>query len=619
VSAPSHGPLQASARRSLEAAVERAFAVQAAEAPAVLDALQACVCRGGEWLFRQDDPGDALYLLVRGRLQVWITATEQGEPQQTMVAEIAPGETVGEIGLLTGGKRSAGIRALRDSLLLRMDAAAFDRLGRERPQLIRQLAGSIAERLRQRTGGPSANPRKLRTIAILPLDQMDHATALAGQLGASLGRRGPTLVLTSERLAALGAPPVPTERDSAASAAMTEWLATVEDDHRFLLLVADAGDTAWSRLALRHADQILLTAAASGDPALRPWEQSLLGDAQGPMARRALLLTHDGSPALLTGTARWLRERPLDYHLHLRADVADDLQRLARVLAGESLGIVFGGGAARGFAHLGVYRALHEAGIPVDWVGGASIGAVMGIPIARALDPGAAIEMVREAFVGGKPFGDYTLPIVSLLRGRRLDRLLARHLHEHIEDLPIPYFCVSSNLGRGTAQVHTRGPLAPAIRASVSLPGIFPPAVIDGQLAIDGGILDNLPVDLMRAQPVGQVIAVDLTSRQTFEVDYSAVPSPWRLLAGRMLPFTRRYRVPSFMSIMLKATEVGTMTAVRAAGDRADLLLRPPVSRFSITDVRAFDRIVDAGYEDARQAIEDWQRTRELESRGVMR
>jgi NTE family protein len=612
----SQGPLQASARRSLEAAVVRAFAVQAADAPAVLDALQACVCRGGEWLFRQDDPGDALYLLARGRLQVWITTTDQGEQHETMVAEVAPGETVGEISLLTGGRRSAGIRAVRDSLLLRMDAAAFDRLGRERPQLIRQLAGSIAERLRQRTGGPSASRRNLRTIAILPLDEQGPATALAGQLSASLGRRGPTLVLSSERLAALGAPPVPTARDGVASAAMTEWLAAVEDDHRFVLLVADAGDTAWTRLALRHADQILLTAAANGNPTPRPWEQALLGDAQEPAARRALLLTHDGSPALLTGTARWLRERRLDYHLHLRAGVADDLQRLARVLAGESLGIVFGGGAARGFAHLGVYRALHEAGIPVDWVGGASIGAVMGIPMARAMSPSAAIETVREAFVGSKPFSDYTLPMVSLLRGRRLDRLLARHVHEDIEDLPIPFFCVSSNLGRGTPQVHTRGPLAPAIRASVSLPGIFPPAVIDGQLAIDGGILDNLPVDLMRAQPVGQVIAVDVTSRQTFEVDYAAVPSPWRLLAGRMLPFTRRYRVPSFMSLMLKATEIGTMTAVRAAGSRADLLLRPPVSRFSITDMRSFDRIVDAGYEDARQAIEDWQRTRETESRG---
>jgi len=611
--------LQASARRSLEAAVVRAFAVQATDAPAVLDALQACVCRGGEWLFRQDDPGDALYLLARGRLQVWITTTDQGEQHETMVAEVAPGETVGEISLLTGGRRSAGIRAVRDSLLLRMDAAAFDRLGRERPQLIRQLAGSIAERLRQRTGGPSASRRNLRTIAILPLDEQGHAAALAVQLSASLGRRGPTLVLTAERLAALGAPTVSTARDGVASAAMTEWLAAVEDDHRFVLLVADAGDTAWTRLALRHADQILLTAAASGNPTPRPWEQSLLGDAQEPAARRALLLTHDGSPALLTGTARWLRERRLDYHLHLRAGVADDLQRLARVLAGESLGIVFGGGAARGFAHLGVYRALHEAGIPVDWVGGASIGAVMGIPMARAMSPAAAMETIREAFVGSKPFSDYTLPLVSLLRGRRLDRLLARHVHEDIEDLPIPYFCVSSNLGRGTPQVHTRGPLAPAIRASVSLPGIFPPAVIDGQLAIDGGILDNLPVDLMRAQPVGQVIAVDVTSRQTFEVDYAAVPSPWRLLAGRMLPFTRRYRVPSFMSLMLKATEIGTMTAVRAAGSRADLLLRPPVSRFSITDMRSFDRIVDAGYEDARQAIADWQRTRETESRGKMK
>jgi len=606
----SHSPLQAATRRSLEAAIERAFGVPAEDSPAVLDALQPVLCRGGEWLFRQGDPGDALYLLARGRLQVWITATEHGEQSETMVAELGPGETVGEIGLLSGGKRSAGIRAVRDSLLLRMDAAAFDRLGGERPQLIRQLAGGIAERLRQRTGGPSASRRSLRTIAILPLDEQGHATALAEQLGAALGQHGPTLVLSAERLAALGAPPVPSAGDGAASAAMTEWLAAVEDDHRFVLLVAEAGDSAWSRLALRHADVILLTAAASGDSGLRPWELALLGDEHDPVARRALLLTHHGSPAMLAGTARWLRERPLAWHLHLRAGVADDLQRLARVLAGTANGIVLGGGAARGFAHLGVYQALREAGITVDWVGGASIGAVMGIAMARALEPAAARDMIREAFVGGKPFGDYTLPVVSLLRGRRLDRLIARHLSEDIEDLPIPYFCVTSNLGSGRPQVHARGPLGPALRASVSLPGIFPPAVIDGQLAVDGGIVDNLPVDLMRGQPVGRVIAVDLTSRQTFAVDYDQVPSPWQLLAGRMLPFTRRYRVPSFMSLMLKATEIGTMTAVREAGGRADLLLRPPVNRFSITDVRSFDRIVDAGYEYARQALEDWQQDR---------
>jgi predicted acylesterase/phospholipase RssA len=162
---------------------------------------------------------------------------------------------------------------------------------------------------------------------------------------------------------------------------------------------------------------------------------------------------------------------------------------------------------------------------------------------------------------------------------------------------------LSSGLGTGLTRVHDRGSLPAALRASVSLPGVFPPAVVDGHLSVDGGILDNLPVDRMRARPVGKVVAVDVTSRQSFEVDYETAPSPWAVLAGRYLPFARRYRVPGFLSVMLKAAEIGTMAAARDAGRRADLLIRPDVSRFSLTDVRSFDAIVAAGYASGREAV----------------
>jgi NTE family protein len=598
--------MHASTRQSLLLAIERAFAVSPDHAAAVLGALQPVVCRGGDWLFRQGDAGDSLYLLARGRLQVWIASEDRGELRESLVAEVAPGETVGEISLLTGGPRSASLRAVRDSLLLRMDGTAFDRLGREQPQLVRQLAGGIAIRLRDRTGGSASIRRDLKTLAILPLSGMQHALALTAQLGAGLARRGPVLTLSSGALAALGAPLMPAGAGTSVSAGMTEWLGEQEDGNRFVLLVADASDSNWSRLALRHADLVLLVAAANEDPAPRTWEQALLSGPDEPAARRALLLTHEGCPATLAGTGEWLAGRDLSYHLHLRSGVPADQARIDRVLAGEALGLVLGGGAARGFAHLGAYRALVEAGVPVDWVGGSSIGAVMGAPIAQGLTPEEVIATAQLAFVKGKPFGDLTLPVLSLLRGRRMERLIADHLAGDIEDLPIPYFCVSSNLGQGTPHIHTRGTLVAALRASVSLPGVFPPAVVNRQLAIDGGILDNLPVDMMRRQPVGKVIAVDVTSRQTFEVDYDAVPSPWALLAGRFLPFARRYRVPGFMSLMLKATEIGTMAAVRASGKRADLLLRPPVGKFSLTDVRSFDKIVEAGYQYTRTALEGW-------------
>ena len=249
---------------------------------------------------------------------------------------------------------------------------------------------------------------------------------------------------------------------------------------------------------------------------------------------------------------------------------------------------MLGEGAARGFAHLGVDRALYESGTPVDWLGGASIGAVMAAGMATGLEPGIVIERARKAFVDGKPFGDVTVPIISFLRGRRMERLIDAQLPGEIEDLPVPFFCVSSNLGNGRVQVHDRGSLPRSLRASVSLPGIFPPAVINGELSVDGGILDNLPVDLMRARPVGRVIAVDLSSRKDYTVNYDSVPSPWRVLAGRILPLSTRYRVPSPVALMSMAMSIGAIGSARAAGARAsaDLLVRPPVGGFSFTEVR---------------------------------
>ena len=590
------------ARESLELAVQRALGLLPDEAAAVGAELEPIVVAGGEWLFRQGDPGDALHVVVRGRLQVWIDGPEAGGPTARMVAEVGPGETVGEIGLLAGGTRSAGLRAARDSLLLRLDSSAFDRLSQQRPALTRQLAGSIATRLRDRTAGVTGSRRGFRTIALLPLDSATEVRPLASRLAAVLAAPGPVEVLDADRVAGIPGLALPQRHGEPVSPAVVEWLASREDAHRCVIFVADPGATPWTDVALRHADLVLLVADAAGSAARRSWEAPLLDPPHGPVARQALLLLHRGQPDTLRGTAPWLQDRHTDFHLHLRDGVPADFGRLARILDGSALGFVLGGGAARGFAHLGVYKALTEAGHPIDWVGGSSIGSVMGAAIALNLPPDDAIARARAAFVGGKPFGDLTLPVVSLLRGRRMERLIGEYLAGEIEDLPLPYFCLSSGLGSGQTRVHDRGSLPQALRASVSLPGVFPPAVIDGQLSIDGGILDNLPVDRMRDRPVGRVIAVDVTARQTYEVDYPSVPSPWAVLAGRYLPFRRRYRVPGFLSVMLKAAEIGTMAAAREAGRRADLLIRPEVSRFSLTDVRNFDAIVAAGYASGREA-----------------
>jgi NTE family protein len=387
------------------------------------------------------------------------------------------------------------------------------------------------------------------------------------------------------------------------SEALRDWLYEQEDAHDLVIFGHAEGHDTWNELARRQADLLLFI--ADGRSAPGDHVHALTRTDYG--AQHALVLLQPAGDAAISGTGNWLDACPVDFHMHLRDGEPEDLARLARVLSGRAVGLVLSAGAARGFAHIGVYRAMRELGIPVDWIGGSSIGSIMGAAMAAGWDLERIEQTARQCFVQGKPFSDYTIPVTSLIRGRRMTQLLKEHLDFRIEDLPIPFFCVSSVLDDGSLNLHQRGSLASALCASAALPGVIPPAVVNRRLAIDGSVLNSLPVDLMQKMPVGRIVAVDLSSQKSYEVEYDEVPPAWRILAGRYLPFMKRQRVPPLSTIMLKATEIGTLERMRELGRNADLLLRPDVRGFGITEVRTFDRIVETGYHCALQALEDWR------------
>src|SRR5262245_19911955 len=581
---------QPGATARLRRTVERFFQVYDAEAVgALLSEFRVLEVRGGEWLFRQGDPADSLYLIARGRLQVWGEADAGGA---RLFGEIGSGEAVGEVGLLTGGARTAGVRSIRDSVLLRLDRDSFHRLAATHGPLVLNLTAQVAERLRDRTAAVGDVARGLENLALLPVGEAPRVRRFAARLAAALEAHDSVLHVDRS---AVGA------REESA---LAEWLHEQEARYRFLVLEAQPRPSPWSELCRRHADVLIFVADAQQMPSAGPWA-GLAGEAGA--ARRILVLLHPGDG--ISGPARWLQALPAAQVHPVRAGHEErDLARLARVLAGTALALVLGGGAARGFAHVGVLRALEEAGIPVDWVGGSSIGSVFCALRAFDWDADRVGALARRAFVEENPLGDYTLPLVSLLRGRRLRRLVLEHFDLDIEDLPIPFFCVSSHLDRGEVTVHERGALWRAVRASVALPGVLPPAVIDGHLAVDGAILNNLPVDVMRRRPVGRVIGVDLSARRSrVALDYDEVPGPLELLAGRLWPFGRRRKGPHILSLMMKASLVSSFAHSRAMHGRTDLMLTPPVEGFGLLDVRAFDRIVAVGYEHARERLASWK------------
>ena len=590
--------------RRVRKILEQYFDIPIAADHPLLTQLEMRHAAGGDWLLHQGDPGESMYLLVRGRLQAW-AADDAGNPKGRFLNEIVPGDSVGEMSLLTGAPRTVGIQAIRDSLLIRIDREDFERLSREYPALTLRLASNVAALL-QTSARSRPSVRNLRTISLLLLDSTPRTENFCRRLVDALSRDGQTLSLAANRLGENGAPIDAVVEGEPIPPGLLHWLHDQEDQCRFVVYQCNTSRPDWTRFALRQSDMVVFVADASADMEPRSLDTPISDGADAAVARRMLILLQPGGGQPIRETARWLAARRVDFHVHVRDDEPGDLARVVRIVSGRALGLVLAGGAARGFAHLGVYRAMKECGLPVDWIGGTSLGAIMAAALASPHSLDEAVEIARNSFVKGKPFSDFTLPLVSLISGRRMERLLRKHLDLMIEDLPTPFFCVSCHLDTGEMKIHEHGDLAAAVRASASIPGIIPPAVVDGRLTVDGAVINNLPVDIMQQKPVGTIVAVDLSANQEVTVDYPAMPSSWAVLRGRYLPFARRYRVPGLSTVLLKATELGTLERVRRLGGQADLLLQPPVRQFGMTEVKSFDRIVQAGYETAMAELPAW-------------
>jgi predicted acylesterase/phospholipase RssA len=443
----------------------------------------------------------------------------------------------------------------------------------------------------------------------VPVGAGADGAAFARKLAGALARLGGTLHLDAERVdLALGRDGIArcAEGDPA-SPRLVQWLNEQELAHAFVLYEADAQVSTWTERAVRQADHVVFLASAAQGPGAGEGEQTPVARWRAP--RRSLVLLRTAAAPAPAGTAAFLAARAATSHYHVDMERPEDFARLARCLTGKGIGLVLGGGGARGFAHLGVLRALAEADVPIDWVGGTSVGAIIAALVARRLGPGEALALCREHF---SSLRDPTLPVVSLLAGRRIRGKLERVFGDAaIEDLPLPFLCVSTNLSRAAQAVHERGPLARAIRASIALPGVLPPVSVGDDLHVDGGLVNNLPIDVMAAKPeIGTVIAVDVSAEVEMKAprDLELETSGWRMLWERLHPGIARSEVPSIMSLLTRSALVASVywSRERRAAEAASLYLRIPVADLRLLAFDRIDEIVARGYEAARGAIGAW-------------
>jgi NTE family protein len=565
---------------------------------------------GGEVLFREGDPSDSLYLVISGRLQASVTAAE-GQPR--IVGEIGRGESVGEMGVFTGEPRRATITALRDTVLVRLDLTAFHEILTSSPALALNLNRVIIDRL-QRRNASERRERNVTNVAVLGVSDGLSPTVALSALIAELGRQGHAVVhLTSAAVdAAAGRPAAAQASDADPDGHhwLVNYLDVLEDRNALVFYETDPTLTPWTRRCLRVADEVLLLAAAGSSPELSPVERACLaGTDAATRARQTLVVLHPASAVVPSGTARYLAPRPnVRRHFHVRPEVGKDVARLARFLSDTAVGLVLAGGGARGLSHIGVYRALEEAGVPVDSIGGTSIGGIMGGCMAMDWGWRRVYDENRGPFLSN-PTRDYNWPpLVSLLSGRKLQRILDASPLDglNIEDLWIPFFCVSSNYTQACEHVHDRGNLTRAITASMAIPGVFPPVVDGNDLLVDGGLFNNMPVDVMARTGVRTILAVDLRPQEqpVEPLGFDRVPGTWALLLDRLRgKAARRYRVPSMLTTLITTTVLNSAQKMRDVSADVDLMFHPDVSGIGMLEWRSYDKLVDVGYAHAKALL----------------
>lgn len=509
----------------------------------------------GTLLIREGDPPGSAFVVRRGRLEVEVAGR--------IVRELGAGEVIGEIALLTGELRSAAVRARRDSSVIEIPREAFDTMLDTDPRATRVVLRQVAERLRTAGGPPGPPPpERLGVVSVVSLHQGADAAAVADRL-----------VRRMREHLSVAAP----------GAVEPPGLARAERDHDRVVLTApaprDGEDPRWRDVCLRQADCVVLVARSDA-----PVPESPFGLA--PAAPPELVLV--GPAPSHERRAAWVAATDARQLTLVDGDPVVDLRALADRLAGRSLGLVLAGGGARAFAHVGVLRELEEAGLHVDRVAGSSIGAVIAAVHATGIDGAALEELCYLEWVRRQPFSDWRLPATSLAKGHRVRAALVRALGADtvIEGMPRQLQVVSVDLVSRTRQVHRRGSVVDAAHASARLPVLFAPVPTeDGRLLVDGGVLDNLPTDLLVRRDEGPVVAVTIGSG-----------------SGSRRP--GRPRVPALGETLMRTMMIGSGGAVDAARSRGAWVLSPSSMGVGLLEFHQLDRMVEAGRAAARLLLE---------------
>lgn len=562
----------------------------------------------GNILFEQGDVSDGMYIVLNGRLR-FVARDENG----TILAsnEVSPGEAIGEYSLVTSELRSATVFAIRQTNLVKITPERFRQFVKQFPDMMERLTRIIVERQQRTMKQTYAVASKSLTITIIPVSSTLDAMKFATQLATAIRPYGTTLALDAQLFDTHtryeGAAQTP--RHSPRNLAVTALFDELEANQDFLLYVADSEPTEWSHRCLGQADRVILLADPAQSNETSTVEQSLSNFEVA--VRTELVLWHSPDTVTPKGTAAWLDLRPqLHAHHHIRQEEMGHLSRLARRLTGNGIGLVLSGGAARGFAHLGVHRAIEELGIPIDYIGATSMGAVLGGSMTN-YQTNKQLMSESSNFADKKRLFDQTLPFTSLMASHKVTNFTKNHFKEQmIEDSWLPFFCVATNLTTAEPIIYQRGPVWHAVRASLSIPAVFAPVMHKGDMIVDGCVMDNFPAEtIARLCESNRIIGVNISPHfeKKRDYDFETGISGWQILWNRLNPFSKKLRSPTLINTVLRTFEINSIRLAKQNEKYVDVLIYPDVKRFPMTAYDRYEAIAQTGYDAAFDRLAAWK------------
>ncbi len=565
--------------------------------------------QAGDVLFRKGEIANHLFLIVSGRIQTVDTESdESGSSSEQVRGEFGKGDVLGAMSIITGEPYPSTACAIRDTQVGVLDRAAFNLLVSKHPQ---EILGAFARRMTSQANahvqGKIVSAGRPSTLAMLVYSP--NARTFVASITQALSAFGSTLHLNQEILSTL----FPSRGLSADATAtrLLSWLNEQETTWTRIVYETAASEEAWAHRCLRQADLLLVIAEADTQPGEVMFSVRSLLQRTRCRAETNLILLHPAGSEMPHQTKTWLQGVDFKRHWHARIGNKEDAQRIARFLDHRAVGLVLGGGLALGLAHIGVIEALRDLRIPVDYVGGTSIGAIVGITYALGYPQSKIAEILRDGCKASLK-GDYTLPVVSLLSGKKMARSVSEYVREYdLEDLWLPYFAISASLVHAKMIVHKRGSALRSVLASSRFPGLFPPLGWDQDVLVDGGLVNNVPCDVMRAElGPGTVIGVDVSRGLDFSVteQFDLHHSGWQMARRRINPFSTKLerKNTTLASILQRIVRLGGVAHLHQVRSTADLYLIPPLHDFGFRDFHRGEEIAHVAHDYVIGLLEDW-------------